>query len=235
VLTDPDVIRVLIARLIATRCPVFAFMEGDDERYTTMLLEIEPTFGALIADELHPRAGHDRLRTGASLRLACRLDGVEVRFRSRVRAIDRDGAIAAYMLDMPAELDHRENRRLHRTRARGVTARLQTPEKDAVLARVVDISISGLSLAVSAPHALAEDECWDCNVSLPNGAVDAEVSIVRIRRATTRAHAAVAREDNIGARFGALSAHAARRIGHFMADTQRAFLRARLPSSRSMA
>ena len=29
-LTDPDVIRVLLARLIAARCPVFVFIEGDD-------------------------------------------------------------------------------------------------------------------------------------------------------------------------------------------------------------
>jgi hypothetical protein len=188
----------------------------------------------LIADELHPRRGHDRMHAGAALRLVSRLDGVEIRFRSRVRAIDNDGEIAAYMLEMPPALDYRENRNLHRTHARGVRARLHNGGTS-VLARVVDISISGLSLAVAAPHSLNENEHWDCSVSLPGGAVDAEVSIVRIRRAPARPQASIAREDSVGARFGALSANAARRIGHFMADAQRTFLRSRHSRSGSLA
>ena len=84
-LKDPDVIRVLLARLIAARCPVFVFVEGDDERYATTLLELDADANALIADELNPRRGNANVRRGAKLRVAARLEGVDMRFSTRVR------------------------------------------------------------------------------------------------------------------------------------------------------
>src|SRR5690349_19855063 len=145
-LTDPDVIRVLLARLVAARCPVFVFIEGDDERYATVLLEIDAAARALIADELTPKHGHRRMRRGAKLKISSRLDGVEVRFRSAVRAVDADGHIAAYMLDLPDALDYREQRASKRTRTFEVTAELRDADGAALPARVLDLSIEGIRL-----------------------------------------------------------------------------------------
>lgn len=232
-LTDPDVVRVLLARLIAARCPMHVFVEGSDTRYATLLLEIDAALGALIVDELHPRAGHDRLRVGAALRFAGRLDGIEIRFRAALRAIDDDAAIAAYMVDLPRALDYREHRDLRRARAPGVVAELRSTADGTVPARVLDLSASGIRLAVAAPHPIAADTRWNCALMLPNGIVDASISILRVRRSGARFGTPA--EDCVGARFGTLSALASRRIGHFMADSERAWLRARRASRRSVS
>jgi c-di-GMP-binding flagellar brake protein YcgR len=224
-LTDPDVIRVLLGRLAAARAPAFALVDGVDERFATTLLEHDRVLHALIADELHLSRGHALVRTGSRLRIACKLDGVEVRFATVVRAIDDEGAVAAYLLAMPDALDYREHRGLKRLRARDLGATLDNGDAHAA-ARVVDISIGGLRLAIAAPHPLGADQVWNCRVALPNGNVDASIAVVRVRGARARPSFGEAREDDIGARFGTLSAPAARRLGRFLADAERTRLRA---------
>jgi c-di-GMP-binding flagellar brake protein YcgR len=233
-LTDPDVIRVLLARLIAARCPVFAFVEGDSERYGTLLLEIDAPAGVLIADELHPRHGHERVRRGAKLRLCSRLDGVEIRFRSTVRAIDADSEVGAYMLELPNALDHREQRAVQRTRTFEVTAELRDANGAPVPARVLDVSIDGMRLCVRTPHPFGEAARCDCTVWLPSGAFQAQIAITRIRPATGRSRHGAAADDVLGARFDALGAGPARLLGRYIADTQRALMRARRATTENL-
>lgn len=234
-LTDPDVIRVLLARLVAARCPVFVFVEGDDERYATVLLEMDTAARVLIADELIPKHGHARMRRGAKLRIASRLDGVEVRFASAVRAVDSDTQVAAYMLEMPDALDYREQRTSKRTRTFEVTAELRDADGAAVTARVLDISIDGLRLSIAAPHPFDEAAQCSCTVWLPGGAIEAGIAIMRVRRAPERVQRGAAATDVVGARFDALGAGDARRLGRYLADTQRALMRARRATTETLA
>lgn len=225
-LKDPDVIRVLLARLIAARCPVFVFVEGDDARYATMLLELDAQTNALIADELTPRHGNAGVHRGAKLRVAARLDGVDMRFSTRVRAIDRESEVAAYMLDVPRELDHREQRAVHRTRAFAVAAKLCDPEGPPVEGRVLDLSISGIRIAVKTPHRVREETRWQCTVALPDGEFESRIAITRVHGAE-RPRIGANAEDVLGAKFDSLGEGAARRLARYIADTQRALLRAR--------
>lgn len=234
-LTDPDVIRVLLARLIAARCPVFVFIEGDDERYATVLLEIDASARALIVDELLPKHGHKQMRRGAKLRLSSRLDGVEVRFRSAVRAVDSDSQVAAYMLDLPDALDYREQRSSRRTRTFEVTAELRDDDGAPVSARVLDLSIEGIRLCVPAPHPFGEAARCRCTVWLPGGAIEADIAILRVRRAPERPQRGAAATDVLGARIDTLGAVDARRLGRYLADTQRALMRARRATTENLA
>ena len=225
-LRDPDVIRVLLARLIAARCPVFVFVEGDGERYGTMLLELDADANALIADELNPRRGNANVRRGAKLRVAARLEGVEMRFATSVRAIDADADVSAYMLEIPAELDHREQRAVHRTRAFAIAAELRDPEGPPVEGRVLDVSIAGIRIAVKKPHRVREETRWDCTVALPDGEFESRIAIMRVL-GEQRPRFGRDAEDVLGAKFDSLAEGAARRLGRYIADTQRALLRAR--------
>ena len=234
-LTDPDVIRVLLARLVAARCPVFVFIEGDDERYATVLLEIDLASRTLIADEIIPKHGHKHMRRGAKLKISSRLDGVEVRFRSAVRAVDADSHVAAYMLEMPDALDYREQRASKRTRTFEVTAELRDGDGAAVPARVLDLSIDGIRLSVPAPHPFHEAVRCSCTVWLPGGSIEAAIAIMRVRRAPERAQRGAAATDVLGARFDALGAGDARRLGRYLADTQRALMRARRATTENLA
>ena len=234
-LNDPDVIRVLLARLVAARCPVFVFIEGDEERYATVLLETDVASRTLIADELIPKHGHKYMRLGAKLKISSRLDGVEVRFRSAVRAVDSDPEVAAYMLEMPDALDYREQRASKRTRTLEVTAELRDAEGTAVPARVLDLSIEGIRLSVPAPHPFSEAARCSCTVWLPGGAIEAGIAIMRVRRAPERAQRGATATDVLGARFDALGAGDARRLGRYLADTQRALMRARRATTENLA
>lgn len=234
-LTDPDVIRVLLARLVAARCPVFVFIEGDDERYGTVLLEIDAAARALIADELIPKRGHARMRRGAKLKVSSRLDGVEVRFRSSVRAVDVDTTVAAYMLDLPDALDYREQRAVKRMRTFEVTAELRDADGAPVPARVLDLSIDGLRVSVPTPHPFGEAARCSCTVWLPSGPIEAGIAIMRVRRAPERAQRGAAATDVLGARFDALGDGDARRLGRYLADTQRALMRARRATTENLA
>jgi c-di-GMP-binding flagellar brake protein YcgR len=225
-LKDPDVIRVLLARLIAARCPVFVFVEGDDARYGTMLLEHDAQAGALIADELTPRHGNAGMRRGTRLRVAARLEGVEMRFSTRVLAIDAESDVAAYMLEVPDALDHREQRAVHRTRAFAIAAELRDPEGPPVDGRVLDVSIAGIRIAVRKPHRVREETRWDCTVVLPDGELESRIAIMRVHGAE-RSRFGASAEDLLGAKFDSLGEGAARRLGRYIADTQRALLRAR--------
>lgn len=234
-LTDPDVVRVLLARLVAARCPVFVFIDGDDERYGTVLLELDTAARVLIADELIPKRGHARMRRGARLKVSSRLDGVEVRFRSSVRAVDADSGIAAYMFEMPDALDYREQRSVKRTRTFEVAAELRDDEGKPVVARVLDLSIDGLRLSVPAPHPFDETVRCCCTVWLPGGPIEAGIAITRVRRAPERPERGAAATDVVGARFDALGAGDARRLGRYLADTQRALMRARRATTENLA
>lgn len=234
-LTDPDVIRVLLARLVAARCPVFVFIEGDDERYGTVLLELDAAAHVLIADELIPRRGHARMRRGAKLKVSSRLDGVEMRFRSSVHAVDADTDVAAYMFEMPDALDYREQRSVKRTRTFEVTAELRDGEGTPVSARVLDLSIDGLRLSVPAPHPFGEAARCACTVWLPGGPIEVGIAIVRVRRARERTQRGAAATDVVGARFDALGDGDARRLGRYLADTQRALMRARRATTENLA
>ena len=234
-LTDPDVIRVLLARLVAARCPVFVFIEGDEERYGTVLLELDAAAHVLIADELIPKHGHARMRRGAMLKIASRIEGVEVRFRSSVRAVDSDTHVAAYMLELPDALDYREQRTTKRTRTFEVGAELRDPSGAVVPARVLDLSIEGIRLSVPAPHPFDETARCSCTVWLPGGAIEPSIAIMRVRRAPERAQRGSAATDVVGARFDALGAGDARRLGRYLADTQRALMRVRRATTENLA
>jgi c-di-GMP-binding flagellar brake protein YcgR len=238
---DVHTIRALLARLIDARTALSVVFDDEGERGNSILLGFDPDVHALLADELHPRAAHLRVKPGMPLRWIGRLEGAPLRFRARVQAIDRDADIAAYRIEMPTELDYRERRAAYRTRALPQPALLaqltrlptHTGSTEAVHinvacvdARVADISSTGLRLAAALPHDLVAGERWQCVLHLPDGQLDTLVAIHHVQPA--RRHGEKVR---VGARFVDLSASAQRRIGGYAASLQRRRLRARPTSS----
>jgi hypothetical protein len=71
-----------------------------------------------------------------------------------------------------------------------------------------------------------EETHWDCTVALPDGEFESRIAIMRVHGAE-RPRFGAAAEDVVGAKFDSLAEGAARRLGRYIADTQRALLRAR--------
>jgi hypothetical protein len=115
---------------------------------------------------------------------------------------------------------------VHRTRASAIAAELRDPEGPPVEGRVLDLSIAGIRIAVKKPHRVREETRWDCTVALPDGAFESRIAIMRVH-GPERPRPGFGAEDVLGAKFDSLGEGAARRLGRYIADTQRALLRAR--------
>ncbi len=225
--TDPPVVQALLQRVIDERVPLSIALPGVDRPYDSLLIGIEPTLGALIADELHPISGHSRIKPNMLLRVGTRLGGVEVRFRTRVAAIDRDADIAAYLLDMPEEIDYRENRNTYRVRIPLATTlqfvvKPEKPDAPELRARIVDLSLGGIGLALPHPHPVQVLDQHDGVIELPDGEADVRVKVRYVRK-----NAFGPREDRAGAEFVRISGNDQRRLGRFAAEVQRPALRDR--------
>jgi c-di-GMP-binding flagellar brake protein YcgR len=228
-LTDATAIRAVLARLVADRRPIDVRVDEGTERFQSLVVDIDLLLGALIIDELHPRRGHALVGIGSLVNVSSRIDGVDVRFSVRVRALDTEGGIAAYLSDLPAVLDYREQRGLFRLRipvGAGIDAWISNTEHRDFAARVLDISTGGIRLAVPAPHPLKPADAWVCNVHLPNGAFAANLRILRVRNFSARYACQRRPEGQVGARFRNLSLQADHHIGQYMAAAQRELIRA---------
>ena len=242
---DIDSVCAALSQLVAVRSPLRVFLEGDESAYASVLLSLDRIAGIVLADELHPASGHRMVATGSSLRATARLNGIELRFRSTVRAIDTDAPIAAYALEIPRTLDYRERRGTFRTRAvatRGLRARLLEVADDEPSAHVqprnaarsktvrcyeadvADVSIDGIRLTIARPHALQRTGVWNCALHLPRGTVHATIEIRHVLVSRRRGE-----PDRVGARFVGLPEPAKWHISRYAASLQRQRLRQRAP------
>jgi c-di-GMP-binding flagellar brake protein YcgR len=227
IVSDPPVVQTLLQRVIDERVPLAVVLPGIDTPFDSLLLGIESSLGALLADELHPISGHGRIKPNTLLRIGARLDGVEVRFRTRVAAIDRDADIAAYLLDMPEEIDYRERRDTYRVKIPASIPLHWSMIGDSsygmpLRARVVDLSLGGIGLALQQPHVVQVLDQTIGAVELPDGPLDVRIKIRYMRRS-----AFGAREDRAGGEFIAINSNDQRRLSRFAAEVQRPALRGR--------
>lgn len=217
-------IQALLMRLIAERTPLSVFLPEAGAPYGSLLLDLDRERGQLIADALYPAAGHRRALPGLALHVATRLGGIELRFRTRIDAIDADAA--TYRLALPRELDYRQRRRAYRTRvpaAYVIGAQLHADEAAAQrAASLVDISTEGVALRMRAADAPAPGDCLRCTIELPVGVLEAMLEIRSVRT-----DPALPGACSIGGSFAGLSHEQQRLVGRFTALLQRRLLRAR--------
>jgi len=244
---DIDAVCAALSQLVAARSPLHVFLEHDESAYASVLLSLDRAAGVVLADELQPPVGHRKVTRGSSLHGTARLNGVELRFRSTVRAIDTDAPVAAYALDIPRTIDYRERRDAFRTRAvatRGVRARLLeiVCEEPAALAysgnpgrlktplcyeaNVADVSLDGIRLSLALPHTLESTRVWHCALQLPRGTVHTTIEVRHVLLSRRRDE-----PDCVGASFVALPESAGRQISRYAASLQRQRLRKRTPST----
>ena len=227
IINDPPIILGLLRRVIDERAPLSIVLPGIDMRFDSLLLSVESTLNALVIDELNPISGHRRIAPNLLLRIGTRLDGVELRFRTRVAAIDRDSDIAAYLLDFPDEMDYRERREAYRVKIPASAPLSWTvpsaadPERFLQL-QVMDLSLTGIGLRLRQPHNVNVLDTISGNIDLPDGPL-AMTSKIRY----LRSQAFGPTEDRAGGEFIKCSSADVRRISHYCAELQRPILRGR--------
>lgn len=226
-ITDPPIMLGLLQRVIEERASLSIVLPGIDMPFDSLLLSVDPALDALVIDELNPISGHRRVAPNLLLRIGTRLDGVELRFRTRVAAIDRDSNIAAYLLDFPGELDYRERRNAYRVKI-PVAAPLSwtvlagSDRATPVALQVEDLSLGGIGLRLRQPHKVDVLDATEGVLDLPDGPLSVSARIRYLRR---QAFGPV--EDRAGAEFLDVGAQDLRRISHYAAELQRPLLRGR--------
>lgn len=226
-ITDPPIMHGLLQRVVDERAPLSIVLPGVDMPFDSLLLSVDSSLDALVIDELNPISGHRRMQPNLLLRIGTRLDGVELRFRTRVAAIDRDSNISAYLLDFPTELDYRERRNNYRVKI-PPTAPLTwevpvrgNPARTTML-KVVDLSLGGIGLAPRHPHSVKVLDVTTGVLAMPDGPLTVTAKIRYLR---SRAYGAT--EDRAGGEFIGIGPAETRRISHFAAELQRPMLRGR--------
>lgn len=224
VITDSHEIRTLLGRLIKGREPITVMLPEREGFFSSVLLELAHDADTLVADELMPARGHALMHPGVELRVLCRLDGIELRFRTKVLAVSPTQPGAIYHLSMPTGLDYLQRRQAFRV---PVSPALAIPVElgsngTRLKGTLADISHTGLRVALRGQRELPSTDLLSCQVDLPPGIIRTEVE-PRHTEPDRRGLGMV----YVGLRFIELSREQLRLINRFTANIQRDQLRAR--------
>ena len=157
-ITDPVRVYRMLQSLLERRVLLSAKLEGDENWYTTALLDLNPTAGIMALDELAPRQGHERVRTGTRLRVMGVLGGVPTRFTGEVVDVGVQNDIAFYRVAMPREVEYLQRRAFFRAYVpRSMELRVEMGMEDGlpVTGRLLDLSLGGFGMQLGQDSPLA--------------------------------------------------------------------------------
>lgn len=221
-ITDSAQIRSLVNRLIRDKVPITVMLPGREGFFSSLLLDSDN--GSLLADELFPARGHRAMQPEMEIRVLGNLDGIEVRFKSRVIMIHAEQPGASYSLVMPIAVDYKQRRDAFRVPVSPALAIAVLLSADGINAKgtLADISHNGLRVAIRGANPVPAGAQLLCHIDLPNEHISA-LAEARHSAPDRRGLAVV----YIGFRFVELSLEQQRTISHFTANLQRDQLRAR--------
>ncbi|MEQ8232536.1 MAG: flagellar regulator YcgR PilZN domain-containing protein [Gammaproteobacteria bacterium] len=217
---------ILLERIHAAHCLLDVRCAGHAAQ--SALVEVVPQQAYLVLDAFAPALDDALLARTPALAVRTRLDGLEIRFDTRV--LERGGTAAApyYMAAWPDDIDYPQRRREFRAVVPldlGATVIIAAPRGAPVSGQLRDLSPSGFSLdlASEACERLALADGWRGRCQLLIGGEDTLAAVIEICHVRPPTRALPVR---VGACFVDLDARSERRIERYVAELERA--RARL-------
>ncbi len=113
-ITGAKQIIALLTQAHTAHCLFFARFKDQPEQFTTALLGVYPKHGFLVLDELSPKEGHELLLQDGSPQLIGKIDGVDLRFDTRLIEAREKSGIAFYKMTLPESVIYRQLRQDHR-------------------------------------------------------------------------------------------------------------------------
>jgi c-di-GMP-binding flagellar brake protein YcgR len=219
---------ILLKRAFETRCLLTVFVGHDRTPYTSAILEVVRDARYLVLDELTPAIGHDRIKAEPRIEVRALVDGIELRFESRVTQIGTQDGLPYYKVAFPQEVIYAQRRRLHRVTvplSQGFEVIVGFADEQELRGELRDLSVGGLCARIRSGlidpkhdrHALAS-----CRILLPDErTILSDIEILHID-APSRP-----RVPRIGARFVDPAPAMLRRIEQFCAELDRSHVRVR--------
>ena len=185
-ITDPARVHRMLQNLWDRRVLLSAKLEGDENGYTTALLDVNPLTGTIVLDELAPDRGHERVGLGTRLRVTGVLGGVPTRFVGEVFDVGVENDIAFYRVAMPQQLEYLQRRAFFRAyvpRSLELRVHLVMEERFEVTGRLLDISLGGFGMQLAQDCPLAPlDVVTVQALDLPEGQTISCTAEIRYRQ-----------------------------------------------------
>lgn len=223
-ITRPARIAATLQRLMDGRCLADLCIPGLDEHFTSAILRIYPARELIILDELNAAAGHEALVKAGRFRARCRLHGVEYRFASSLRRVERRGGAALYFADMPKLMLHiqrREHYRVPVDSTAGLEVQIPLFRDPKARPNLCDLSATGLGIRIATDRPLKQGQVLPaCSLVLPTGKTihtQVEVRFVRADRYSD--------EVRMGGHFVNLEARLQKQLTALIKRLERLYLR----------
>ena len=111
-ITDPARIARLLEQLAKRNAPLAVRMPGQQSFYTSCTVAVETPH--VLLDELMPATGQELLIKERTLKVACKLDGVDMRFSLTLVRVDEKNNLLTNYMTLPTRLDYRQRRQHYR-------------------------------------------------------------------------------------------------------------------------
>jgi len=192
-------------------------VEGSEAHFQSIILDVDPKLGAVTIDELFPRDFYGL--PGQPLTITVRLDtGRKLSFNTHIVERREQGDDLVYQLQLPQELDYNQRRaalRLRFTDDFAVNSEFVTPAHARCLARVRDLSATGIRLQLPKGVAVAEgDALNDLNFEFAGRSFVCSASVRNVRASAEGA-------TELGAAFVNLSKSDQRSLSRVIMQLQR--------------
>lgn len=164
----------IIHEIKYNRSPLTLYLDNDENPYASLILELDAQKQILVLDELFPQEGNMKVRSGQNIAIACRSNGISVKFDCRIKKVIDHHGIKGLLVEFPEDLDYMQRRETFRCKvphAYPLIAQFILPNQPNFRATIEDISLTGMRLKV--PHNITEHlsprkQVDNCKIVQPN-------------------------------------------------------------------
>ena len=142
----------ILQRLLDKHCLLAVQIGKTGGTYTSAILEIVRQGSYLILDGQVPSVGHARLQDNTEIHLRAMIEGLEIRFSTKIVEIHTKNGPPFYKVALPTQIGSRQRRQLYRVPvplSKGCVVTLQLSEAHQVIGELRDVSPEGLGLRIS--------------------------------------------------------------------------------------
>lgn len=221
---DPREARhLLLKKIFENHCLLDIRMDGDGAAYQSAVIELLPDKGYLVIDALTPATGDALASRLPGVQLRTRVQGMEVRFASRILARGSQHGLPYYKVRYPDEMEYPQRRRELRFTVpfnRGVPVRFETRSGGWVRGEIRDLSPGGFcARLLSGDVANIQQDSGRptaCEIDLPgHGTLHAAVDVRHMLPSRARS------APRVGACFVELDVEAERQLQRCVAELSR--------------
>lgn len=228
-----DLRHLLLKQVADSHCLLELRFDDDTGAYQTMIMELVPEHGYLVLDALVPGEGDARTATQPAVHVRTRLNGLDVRFSSRITQRGVEDGEPFYKVPYPVTVDYPQRRREHRVTVpigKSVEVVFDGGGGRALTGEVRDLSPSGFSARITSGDVQRlQSDAGDgaaprsaCELRLPDDeTVQATVDVLHVFPGRGRA------APRLGVCFVALEPRDERRIERYVAELDREQTRTR--------